>query len=365
MCINKALVICLLFALTLSDKLHPLHNDVLEIISAQPTKNQFKLWHYVFQRPYDINSEEGLRKYKTFKKNLEYIKRENAKNKGYTLGLGPFTDLSFEEFSKVYLTLKSDSPPEERPQRKLDWFDDMVDAEEKKLNDNDDEDDDNSEDPSMTVSKDWAVVYKDVKNQNPCGSCWAFGTVGAIEGFTYQMGLDMTFSEQQLVDCSVLNSGCNGGTANSAFKYIREFGIMSDSDYKYEGRDADCRFDAKKVKLTMSFRYCSRDGWYCDDKKLMKFLKDGPYASSILAGEAMQHYRSGEISPEFCDQPNHAVVVVQLDLNLRRIKIRNSWGAWWGTGGYGFINIDEHSGMRGCGLLEYAFQPQNIKVVNQ
>jgi len=48
-------------------------------------------------------------------------------------------------------------------------------------------------------SKDWvsggAVTY--VKNQGQCGSCWAFGTVGGIEGGYFVAGNPLTsFSEQ-------------------------------------------------------------------------------------------------------------------------------------------------------------------------
>lgn len=362
---NKVFVLALLVSLTLSNQIHPLHDEVMQFISTQPTKTQFKLWHYVFNKPYDLNSEEGLSKYKTFKKNLQYIKSENEKNQGFTLGLGPFTDLSFEEFSKTYLTLKPESLVfSEEEKRELGWFDDMVDAEEglneskpqatlRKKGENNDH-----------VSKDWTYLYPTVKNQNPCGSCWAFGAIGALEGQTYQMGHKIVLSEQQLIDCSVLNSGCDGGTGNNAVKYIREYGVMQEKDYPYTGRDEQCKYKENKVKVKSSYRICSPDGWLCDDERLIEHLKNGPYASSLLAGQAMQHYKQGDIAPELCDTINHAVVVVQIDFRTKRIKIRNSWGAWWGEKGYGYINANQHRGLRGCGLLEYSVQPKDVQVLD-
>lgn len=67
-----------------------------------------------------------------------------------------------------------------------------------------------------------------VKNQGACGSCWSFSTVGAMESHWNILGKgkNLTFSEQQLVDCAgdFDNHGCNGGLPSHAFEYIRYTG---------------------------------------------------------------------------------------------------------------------------------------------
>jgi len=51
-----------------------------------------------------------------------------------------------------------------------------------------------------------------IKDQGQCGSCWAFSAVAALEAaHQIKTGNLLSFAEQELVDCSTQNYGCNGG----------------------------------------------------------------------------------------------------------------------------------------------------------
>ena len=98
-----------------------------------------------------------------------------------------------------------------------------------------------------------------MKDQGYCGSCWAFSTIGALEGAHFaKYGELLSFSEQQLIDCSTQkditgrNKGCNGGTMKRALYYFYDNYLMLESEYPYTSapKDApstDCQYSASEA----------------------------------------------------------------------------------------------------------------------
>lgn len=81
-----------------------------------------------------------------------------------------------------------------------------------------------------------------VKNQGSCGSCWSFSTTGAMEGAHFNASKKLvSFSEQQLVDCSKRNHGCNGGSMQLAFMFLEQNAAVLESNYAYTGRQGTCK----------------------------------------------------------------------------------------------------------------------------
>jgi len=94
-----------------------------------------------------------------------------------------------------------------------------------------------------------------VKDQGHCGSCWSFSTTGSMEGQHFlTSGTLLSLSESQLVDCSWLNHGCNGGNASLAFMYAEHDPLETETDYPYVAKSGlfQCKYKKElgKVKVT-------------------------------------------------------------------------------------------------------------------
>lgn len=110
-------------------------------------------------------------------------------------------------------------------------------------------------------SKDWrgTPCLTAVKNQEQCGSCWAFSATETLESKACLDGITngsvaYVLGPQQLVDCSTANSGCNGGWYYTAWDYLETIGQETEADYPYTGVDGKCTATASKgiVKVTSS-----------------------------------------------------------------------------------------------------------------
>lgn len=106
----------------------------------------------------------------------------------------------------------------------------------------------------LPTNVDWrGKAISNVKNQGKCGGCWAFSTVGALEGAWARENEIVEMSEQQVIDCCRLNLyGCNGGDPIVALdECILRDGIMKSADYPFTGVTSRvCNWDDSKLVYT-------------------------------------------------------------------------------------------------------------------
>lgn len=252
-----------------------------------------------------------------FANNLQII----ADDKNHNLGVTAFADLTQEEFAETYLTLQV--PEQSFKAVKC----------------------------TTAASSDinWVTEGKvtAVKNQGSCGSCWAFSTTGALESALIVAGKadnTVSLSEQQLVNCSTTNSGCNGGLMDRAFTYIKNNGITSEADYPYTGVKGKCV--KQTADLTYLNKYTDVAAGCVSDLKVA--LNKQPVSIAVDATN-WSLYKSGVFSN--CGTSlNHGVLLVAYTNNTWLVK--NSWGTTWGENG--FIQLADGNT---CGLANVASYP--------
>merc|ERR1712193_170912 len=88
--------------------------------------------------------------------------------------------------------------------------------------------------------KQWSV--SPVKDQGSCGSCWAFGAVAGMEGSAKKdLSSSAILSEQQVMDCTMGSSACNGGRADSAYPKLYGGALYTSTSYPYTARGGSCK----------------------------------------------------------------------------------------------------------------------------
>jgi C1A family cysteine protease len=196
----------------------------------------------------------------------------------------------------------------------------------------------------------------DVKNQGSCGSCWAFSTTGAVEGAMFlSTGELQSFSEQQLVDCSSDNYGCNGGMMDLAFQYIESNPLALESAYPYKGVAGSCQSSVEGVGKVSDFTDVQPNSV----DQLKAALNISPVSIAIEADQmSFQMYTGGVLDASCGTNLDHGVLAVGYGTDSASGEdywlVKNSWGASWGDKGY--IKILASSA-NVCGVLSQPSYP--------
>lgn len=208
-----------------------------------------------------------------------------------------------------------------------------------------------------TGAKNWCDngACSKIKNQEQCGSCWAFAATEQIESDVFlATGTMYDLAPQQIVDCATADQpqvqGCNGGFSNLAVQYVIDVGGMeAEKDYPYQGVDGTCKFDKSKVQTTVK-KYTEVTG---ETDMEAYVLAHGPLQINVDARK-WSAYTGGILSARSCCgllglcEIDHAVQMIGIDQNEGSWTVRNSWGTDWGENG--FIRIE--LGKDACGITK-------------
>ncbi|RNA27796.1 Cathepsin L [Brachionus plicatilis] len=306
-------------------------------------RQEFIRFKSLYNKKYRNLIEENLR-YQLFSLQLDRVVRINTdfnnKRSTYKLAINQYSDLAYNEFlSKRCGLIVPSSMARSAP---------IAETRKKKLNVG-----------RQIASFDWRDTGHVglVKDQFDCGGCWAFAATAAIETqWSMYYGKLKNLSEQNLIDCTVGNYGCNGGVMQLAYDYVRKNkGINDDLKYPYVGAgSASCRYKAGFPAANVSGYVQIEKG---NEQQLEMAVREyGPVSVGVHASPDFMMYNGGVFNGSDCTNTlNHAVVVVGFN-NVHQPNfwiVRNSWGSWWGESGY----IRMLKGSNICGIANLATYP--------
>jgi len=208
-------------------------------------------------------------------------------------------------------------------------------------------------------SIDWRDEYKvsSVKNQRECGGCWAFSSVGAVESaWAIKYNVLYNLSEQELIDCSALNRGCDGGSMDMAFQYIMNNSICTNLSYPYIAQNGICQ-QSNCTGIVKVQNYS--DVIQNNETALMRAVSQQPISIAIQANKrSFQLYNSGIYSDPDCGYNlDHGVLLVGYGYdnlyNMEYWIVKNSWGKEWGESGYIRLlkNTTDNRGQCGIAMM--------------
>ena len=311
--------------------------------SADPIEQEYLQYISKHGKSYGTKEEYQLR-LEVFRKNFAAIQQHNSQNADDAeMGLNHMADWTQHEYKQLLGFKKHHKRGGHKHGHK---------KHHRKLETND-----------LPASVNWVEqgAVTPVKNQGQCGSCWSFSATGAMEG-RYQIKNKnlVSFSEQQLVDCStdLGNMGCNGGLMDYAFEYAEKTALDTESQYPYTARDGKCNVPAAGVAKLTSYA----DVTPKSPAELAAAVAEGPVAVAIdAAGIGFQLYHGGIMKGGGlfgCGTSlDHGVLVVGYgsENGTDYWLVKNSWGAGWGEKGY--FRLARHMDKNDAGTCGVQLQP--------
>jgi cathepsin L len=299
-------------------------------------QSAFTFWMQQHQKSY--SHQEFQHRYQVFRQNLDFIESHNQAQKGFTVAMNKFGDLTASEFANTFLGTRYSAKPVTNVVQQLG--------------------------APLPAQFDWRThgAVSHIKNQEQCGSCWSFSTTGSTEGCHYlHQGKKMVpLSEQNLMDCSTSqgNQGCDGGLMTQAMQYIiSNGGIDTEASYPYTAQDGTCHYNSANSAATLSGFVNVNQG---DESDLQQKVALGPTSVAIDASQSsFQFYSTGVYYEPNCSstQLDHGVLAVGWGVSGgdQYWIVKNSWGTDWGQAGYIWMSRNKSNN---CGIATMATLPQ-------
>jgi len=198
----------------------------------------------------------------------------------------------------------------------------------------------------------WPSCIHAIRNQEQCGSCWAFGATEALsDRFCISKNINVVLSPEDLVSCDDTNDGCQGGQLQAAWEFMASQGVVDDSCFPYtagSGIAPPCSNMCGSG--TRYYVDASTIRTYQDEQSIqMAIMTSGPVEASFSVYQDFMSYSSGVYQHTSGSLlGGHAIKIIGWgnDNGTPYWIIANSWGTSWGLDGYFWML----RGVNECGI---------------
>jgi len=287
------------------------------------------------------SEKEFKHRLKVYQHNLEHIENLNkearANGKDTLFVVNKFADMSPKEFRQKF------SKPITKPNIKPTHF----------INE--------TRDPStLPTNWDWATRTPTVvtspydQDLASCGSSYSFCAMELTETlWALKHNYLWSLSAQEILDCDVASSGCNGGSPLNSLDFIVNSGLEPLANYPYTHQNDVCTYDGSKVVAYLSgWGYSTQSG---NDNSIQSSTYNDRTNIACLDASTWQFYGGGVLSHPCPGDGDQCVQItgwgVTTPSNVPYWIVRNSWGKNWGMGGYIWLERNDPS----CGVVSEAY----------
>jgi len=206
----------------------------------------------------------------------------------------------------------------------------------------------------------WPQYVHAIRDQQQCGSCWAFG---ASEAFSDRFAIasngkvNVVLSPEDLVSCDTNDYGCNGGYMDMAWEYLDQNGIVTDSCFPYQagsGYAPACASSCADGSSFTKFKCVSGSIRQSQGASQIasEIYTNGPVEAAFTVYEDFFSYSSGiyhHVSGGVAG--GHAIKLLGFgeENGVKYWLAANSWGTGWGE--QGFFKIQQGD----CGIEDQVF----------
>lgn len=190
-----------------------------------------------------------------------------------------------------------------------------------------------------------------VKDEGNCGASWSFSSVTSFENrlcmYTDFRGY---LSAQDPISCCKENDGCNGGTMDVTFDYLKTTGVVDDACFPFTAAEGDveaCPTECKNGQPWKKYIADDTNFMFMIDDIINDLVNYGPSATTMEVYEDFLSYMGGTY--EYFGGDYLGMIAVTLigygfdDFDPERAYLicQNDWGEEWGEFGYFQIYLDQ------------------------